>query len=516
MAEKVRLTPEILLSFSDIYLKSNFDEPVSTPDAHLEWWGYCCMDVPWVAIAAPRGHAKSTAITHTFVLANICLRVKRHVLIVSDTEKQAMMFLGNIARELRENENLIRSFGVKRIVKDNESEVILEFHDGELARIAAHGSGQRIRGTNWRGIRPDLVICDDLENDELVMNEDRREKFRDWFFQTLVPLCGRSGEIRVVGTILHEDSFLAGLMPNLIEDKLCVDTGVKVITTADRAWEGALYRAHPDFDDFSQLLWPEQWSETRLRRLMKFYVDRGVPEKYAQELLNRPGGGEGAYFAEEDLINIPLEERIPGERSPEHFYIGVDLAISEKTRRAFTVFAVLGYDAARILRCREIIRKRMGTLEILDTFFHLHRKYKAKAAQQEEPIFLVEKENIAKAIGPVLNKMMEEEDEWLVIELMPPIHDKEMRARPLQSRTRGRRVEWDQEADWWPVLKNELLTFPRSTYDDQVDACAWVGHYVSRMKETPDYEDIEEEAYQEEYSRVMGRSGYGRNPVTGY
>ncbi len=516
MAEKVRLTPEILLSFSDIYLKSNFDEPVDTPDAHLEWWGYCCKDVPWVAIAAPRGHAKSTAITHTLVLASVCLRVKQHVIIVSDTEKQAMMFLGNIAREFRENENLIRSFGIKRISKDNESEVILQFQDGRYARLAAYGAGQRIRGVNWRGIRPDLVICDDLENDEMVMNDERREKFSDWFFQTLVPICGKNGHLRVVGTILHEDSFLAGLMPDQIGDKGMVDDGLRVTTTTERAWEGALYRAHPDFDDFSQILWPQQWDEKRLRRMMQFYRDRGVPEKYAQEFLNRPGGGEDAYFKGEDLLNIPLEERIPGQKSPEVYFVGVDLAISEKSRRAFSVFSVFGYDNAKILRCREVIRKRIDTLDIIELFFHLHRKYKMKAARQEEPIFLVEKENIAKAIGPVLFKEMEEQDEWLVIEMMPPIHDKELRARAIQSRIRGHRVEFDHEAEWWPALKHEMITFPRSTYSDQVDSVAWVVHYISKMHDAPDDDELAEEEHDDIYEEAMSRGGLGANRITGY
>ena len=516
MAEKVRLTPEILLSFSDIYLKDQFDEPVATPEAHLEWWGYCCMDTPWVAIAAPRGHAKSTAITHTYVLASVCLRVKRHVLIVSDTERQAMMFLGNISRELRENENLIKSFGIKRIIKDNESEVIFEFNDGAQVRLAAHGAGQRIRGVNWRGVRPDLVVCDDLENDEMVMNEERREKFRDWFFQTLVPICGKSGHIRVVGTILHEDSFLAGLMPDPFGDKGLIDDGLKVTTTTDRAWEGALYRAHPDFEDFSQILWPEQWDEQRLRRMMRFYTDRGIPEKYAQELLNRPGGGEDAYFKAEDLRNIDLEARVPESKPPETYFIGVDLAISEKSRRAYSVFAVFGYDYARVLRCREVIRRRMDSLGIIDTFFHLHRKYKAKAARKEEPIFLVEKENIAKAIGPVLYRDMEDEDEYMVLEEMPPIHDKELRARAFQARVRAGRVEFDQEADWWPTLKHELVTFPRSTYQDQVDACAWVGHHIAKMVDAPDDDELYEEAFEEDYEEAMGRHGAGANRITGY
>ena len=511
-----RLTPEVCLAFSDAYLKRNFDEPVATPVAHLEWWHYVCMDRQLVALAAPRGHAKSTAITHVYVMASICLRIKRHVLLISDTEGQAGMFLGNIARELRENEDLRKTFGVKRLVKDNETECIIQWTDGQYTRLAAHGAQQKIRGTNWRGVRPDLIVCDDLENDEAVLNDDRRIKFRNWFLNTLIPIGGKSAEIRVVGTILHEDSLLARLMPNTLEDPNCVITPLRTTTTSKRAWKSALYRAHPDFDDFSERLWPEQWSEERLKMFRQAYIDDGFPEGYSQEYLNNPMAAEGSYFAEEDLIPILPEELNPEYRSPEHFIIAVDLAISTDSRRAFTVFIVAGIDPAGTLRIREVVRQRIDTLDIIDMFFHLQEKYKWKSAMKEEPVFLVEKENISKAIGPVLWKMMDERGEYLTLEMMPPIKDKELRARSIQARIRAHRVEFWTEAPWFPVLKHELVTFPRSTYKDQVDALAWLGYYLASMHNAPTAQEIADHLYEEEWEEAETHWGGGANSITGY
>ena len=515
MTEKVTLTPEILLSFSDLYLKANFDEPVQTPAAHLEWWGYCCLEDPYVAIAAPRGHAKTTAITFTYVLAAVCFRVKKHVLVVSDTEGQAIMFLGNIAKEMRENVDLQNTFGFKRIVKDNENELIIEWQDGKRTRIAAHSSGQKIRGTNWHGVRPDLIVCDDLENDEMVMSEDRRIKFRNWFDGVLLPLGGIYCLIRVVGTILHEDSLLANLMPDQIGDKLCIIDPLRVTTTKKTAFIGVLYRAHPDFNDFSELLWPEGWTEERLRLRQQVYLDNGHPEGYSQEYLNNPMASEGAYFDSDDFIPIDLDQMLKETRHPETFFIGVDLAISEKSRRAYTVFCIVGYDHTKTLRVRQVIRKRIDSLAIIETFFHLHQKYKARSPNQEPPVFLVEKENISKAIGPILNKEMEERDEYLVIELMPPINDKEMRARSIQARVRAHRVEFDQDANWYPTLKHELVTFPRATYTDQVDAFAWVGPWVSNMYEPPTYDELEQEEWEDDKAEA-GFSYGGACSITGY
>jgi predicted phage terminase large subunit-like protein len=489
---RVKLDAELLLAFSDLYLKGNFDEAVQTPAAHLEWWRLVCLPRRFVAIAAPRGHAKSTAITHTFVLANVCFRTKRHVLIVSDTESQAGMFLGNIKRELEENEDLREAFGIKRFIKDSETELIVLFEDGTKSRIIARGGAQKIRGTNWLGKRPDLIVCDDLENDEAVLNQDRRDKFLEWFMKTLIPCGSKSATVRVVGTILHEDSLLNGLMPDLLEDPGIVIEPLRIYTTTKQSWLAVLYRAHPDFDDFSEILWPEQWSEERLREERQGYTDRGLPEGYAQEYLNNPQASQGAYFEEDDLLPFEANAYDPATKDPEEFYIGVDLAISTKDRTAFTAFTVAGVDPHGTLRIREVVRKRIGTYEIIDTFFVLNEKYKHKSATGTIPAFLVENENIAKSIGPVLYKDMDERQEYLNLETMPPIHDKTLRARSFQGRVRAHRVEFDHNASWWPVLKNELMLFPKGRFADQVDALAWIGYHLADIHNAPSHRDLAE------------------------
>lgn len=451
-----------------------------------------------MAIAAPRGHAKSTAISHTYVLANVCFRIRRHVLIVSDTEGQAVQFLGNIRRELGENEELRTAFGVKRFTKESETELIIEWTHGPATRVIARGAGQRIRGTNWLGVRPDLIIGDDLENDEAVLNEDRREKFRDWFYNTLIPLGSKRCLFRVVGTILHEDSLLASFMPDTIFDPKCIIEPLRVRTTRMRAWLGVLYRAHPEFDDYSQLLWPEQWTQERLLETRQAYIEQGYPEGYAQEYLNNPIASSAAYFREGDLMRVEAAEAAPETKQPEHYYIGVDMAISKKSRRAYTAMTVGGVAADGVLRIREVIRERLESDEIADYLFGLHEKYKRMSAMQTEPVFLIEAENISKAIGPFLDKAMRETGIYLTIELMPPIADKELRARPFQARLRTGMVEFDQDASWWPALKHEMLTFPKGTYADQVDALAWLGHHLSKMTEALTDREIEEAEWEAE------------------
>jgi hypothetical protein len=75
------LDSEVLHGFVQSTLQRKFDQPVATPDCHLEWWDLCCSEDKNIAIAAPRKHAKSTAITFSYVLAAALFREHQFIII---------------------------------------------------------------------------------------------------------------------------------------------------------------------------------------------------------------------------------------------------------------------------------------------------------------------------------------------------------------------------------------------------------------------------------------------------
>src|SRR5690242_8866720 len=99
-AETHKFDAEVIEGFVRAILLKNFDNPSEIPDCHREWWKMCCSDHKFVAIAAPRGHAKSTAITLSYTLANVLFRQRRFILLVSDTEAQSTFFLNSLKREI--------------------------------------------------------------------------------------------------------------------------------------------------------------------------------------------------------------------------------------------------------------------------------------------------------------------------------------------------------------------------------------------------------------------------------
>jgi len=484
-----------------------FDQPAPIPECHREWWKLCTGPSRYVAIAAPRGFAKSTAITHSYVLAAALFRERHYILIVSSTEAQSIQFLNDIKTEIVENDTIKTLFKIKGLLKDSETDIIVEFEDGHKFRIQAKGAEQKLRGVKWAGRRPDLIVCDDFEEDEAVMNKERREKFRRWFYGALIPCLSVDGVVRVVGTILHMDSMLERLMPEFQlqtrnKRKFLSIEPLKTYTEHPVAWKAVKYRAHSE--DFRHLLWKERISEKFLRERRQQYIDMGMPDVYSQEYLNIPLDEALAFFKKADFLDRALSDETKSLRH----YIAADLAISDKDRADYTVFVVGGMDDSGILHIMNVIRERMNALEIVETIFALEQTYKPE-------VFALEEGQVEKAIGPFLYEEMPKRGVFPNIIRVKPSADKMTRARSIQARMRAHAVRFDKQQDWYPNFEDECKRFPRDKHDDQVDAFAYLGLILDKMIEAPTTQEIEEEIYQDDL-RTSGFFEIGRSATTGY
>ena len=447
----LKLDAETMYGFQGSMLSARYDEPKPTPAFHMELWEIACRDDPFVAIAAPRHHAKTTAITLAYGLANALFELKSNIMILSDTQEQAEQFLYYMKIELQENQALRDYFKVGAFIRERDHEIIVQIGDSNRKfRIFAKGTGQSLRGALWLGKRPDLIICDDMENDEMVMNRDRRSKLRKWFLSTLIPILSDSGQIRMVGTILHQD----GLLETLLNSRL---------------WTTRRYEAHND--DFSFILWPEKWPEAKLRMRMDMYREQNEYEIYLQEFRNIPIDDTIALFRHADFLPITEKPQFL------EYYIGVDCAVSERTTADWTVFCVVGVDKDGKLYVVNVIRERMGPLESVDTFFELHRHYHPQC-------FIVEDENISKAIGPFIYEQMPKRNLWPEIQTLGHENkDLTRRSSSIRARMRAGGVEFDHDAEWFEDFRAELKMFPRGKHDDQVSAIALVGMWLHRIAE---------------------------------
>lgn len=489
-------------------LQKNFDGAVASPECHYQWWKLCCDPKNGlVAIAAPRKHAKTTAITHTYTLACVLFRERNYVLIVSDTVAQAVQFLGDIKRELYDNETLRSLFKISEFVKDSEDDIIVSCEDGHMFRIQAKGSEQKVRGLKWNNKRPDLIVCDDLENDEIVMNKDRRDKFKRWFYGALLPCRSLNGIVRYMGTVLHADSLLEGLMPPKYSKNTVQTPLYDFSNTRVKGWVSIKYRAHtPTFD---KLLWPAAHTREYFQDLRQNFIEQGLPEQYSQEYLNQPLDETLAYYKRNDFLPMDAEDKSLGEDNRLNYYITGDLAISEKETADFTVFVVAGVDEHKRLHIIDVIKDRLDGREIVDTILELERVYRPEA-------FGIEEMQVSRAIGPFLREEMVRTNTYpTLVQLKHGGKDKIARGRSMQARMRAHTVKFDKSKDWYQDFEDECCTFPRSKHDDQVDAFAYLGMMLDMVVNALTDEEQDEEDY--EYERRESDAGdAGRNSFTGY
>jgi predicted phage terminase large subunit-like protein len=231
-------------TFSEIYMKSNCHAPHS--GMHKEIFTLLLQMTEQrkgrLAVAAPRGHAKSTIVSLVYVLWCVLYLKERLILIASNTQEQAITLLKDIKHQLKNNPLIISDFpeicsGKKPKPWRNNR---IQLPNG--AMICVYGVSQSPRGIKNDKDRPGLIIADDLENEEQAESEEQRDKLRSWFRGTLLNTGHPDTNVVVVGTILHQGSLLANLVdPN-----------------RNSGWMGKKYKAVKKFSDNPQL-W-EQWS----------------------------------------------------------------------------------------------------------------------------------------------------------------------------------------------------------------------------------------------------------------
>ena len=156
-----------------------------------------------------RGAAKSTNMD---VFVPMWLMAQEHreinvMVLVGKSEDNAKTLLGDIQAELQYNQRYIHDFGEQYNVGTWEEG---EFVTRSEVAFFARGRGQSPRGLRYRSHRPDYVVIDDLDDDELIESPARVTKLFDWVRSALFgTLDGGRGRFIMVGNLIAKNSVLA-------------------------------------------------------------------------------------------------------------------------------------------------------------------------------------------------------------------------------------------------------------------------------------------------------------------
>jgi len=214
---------------SDIFIVKDTNEARQLSPSHYEMWElandtFISDKYDKVNIICPRGFAKTTIFDLAISVWLICYKKSKFTLLGAKKDDDAIQFVDSIKKVFKENIKIIDNFGLlinNRKFKVNANEI--EFTNGVYIR--AIGSASSVRGANWKGIRPTVVIADDYQDEKDILTDDAREKkYNRWtkeIEQVGDKAVFRKGEkiksatkIISIGTVLHIDCLMSRLSRN--------------------------------------------------------------------------------------------------------------------------------------------------------------------------------------------------------------------------------------------------------------------------------------------------------------
>lgn len=255
-----------------------------------------------------RGCGKSTLLSLSLPLWAILgeQRIK-HVLILSKTQQKAQTLLQQIKYELETNELLKKDLGPFQEERNGWNLVSL-FLPHYNAKITAASTEQSIRGIRHKQYRPQLIICDDLEDMDSVRTKEGRDKIYNWLIGDVIPAGSRNTRLMIVGSLLHEDSLIKRLQKNIEEKNM-----------------NGIYREYPLLDENGNCAWPGKFPN---QEAVDEEKKKGITEiAWLREYLLHIISDTGRVVHPEWIHYYDYNNELPDDKYFIQTYVGVDLAV---------------------------------------------------------------------------------------------------------------------------------------------------------------------------------------------
>lgn len=430
------------------------------------------------AIEAPRGHAKSTTFTFKDDLHAAVYGYKHYIIILSDSTEQAEGFLVDIKTELEENAALKEDFGELE-GKVWKSSVILLANG---VKIEAIGSGKKIRGRRHKQWRPDLIVCDDLENDENVNTPEQRKKLRDWFYKAVSKAGDTYTDIVYIGTLLHFDALLANVAKNPSYKSVRYQGVISFATNGELwdAWESIFTdlsndNRQEDALEFFQanreamlegtaVLWEEKLS---YYDLMVIRISEGEAS-FNSEIQNDPIDPENCTFQEEWFDFWDDEGKAqPDFSDPKFLFIGAnDPSLGKNKKSDTSSIIALAKDTQTgylYVVIADIAKRKPDQIieDALDASRRLQREYKRPYYK-----FGVETVQFQYYFAEIMRQRAAAVGEYLPIEEINSTQNKDARIQSLQPFVKNGYIKFSKKHK---TLLKQMTEYPMGKNDDAPD-----------------------------------------------
>jgi len=157
---------------------------------------------------SPRNHAKTIIKCFLIPLYQSIYEPKEffHYLNVQATEAKSLAINTAIKLEIENNQNLFDLCGDLKGDRWTDQQFVLK--NGVV--FTAISAGQSIRGINYKNLRPDYIVVDDLYDDKDINNLDSTQKKNAWFWGSLYSARAKSKKcsIHVQGTAINDEDIM--------------------------------------------------------------------------------------------------------------------------------------------------------------------------------------------------------------------------------------------------------------------------------------------------------------------
>ena len=402
---------------------------------------YCNLWVPWYMSRAPG----------------------KSVLGASHTTEMAERFSRRIRGMVQEHGSTL---GIK-LSEDSQSAARWVLTSG--GEYAAAGVGQAILG-----LRIDALLIDDpIRSRDDSFSSTVRENIWEWFHSSARTRLRPGGAQILVMTRFHEDDLAARLLRR--EDD----------------WDVVNLPAEAEQDDplgrkVGEFLWDSD-KNYPYGEVLREQKKNQLPSVWSALFQGRPAPEQGDFFRAEwfkPMTVMPTREQI-------HVYGASDYAVSAG-RGDWTVHVVVGLDTTGQLYLLDCWRKQASTDEGVDAFLDLVKQWR--------PIgWACEKGQLANAIEPFMLSRQRARNIYVAMEMFPTKGDKSVRCQSIRGRLAVGNMVVPTQAEWWPEVRAELLSFPAARTDDAPDALGLIGQILDRMS-------APSEPAKKEPSKILGEN----------
>lgn len=426
-----------------------------------------------IIINLPPRHGKSE-FTSKYFPAWYLMKFKNHrVILTSYGAKFAASWGKKVMQLIEEWGDVLEGVKISHKSKSVASFDLEEFGGG-MDSVGIGGSLTG-RGANL------LIIDDPVKNDREAHSKKIRDNIWDWFISTAFTRLEPDGIIIIIMTRWHEDDLVGRILKK-----------TEIIQTYEKNnkddWKIIKIPAIAEENDLlgrkiGEALWSERFDIDKLNTIRNILGSYWFEALYQQN--PRPEGGQiflrkyFKYYYEDSehyylMISSGLDvNSIKTIRKVDcNYFATVDLAVTSKESSDYTVILTFCLTPDKEILILDLIREHYKGSEHLEKIRHLFSRW--------DGIFVG-----IESVQYQLSLLQQAEKEGLKVIGLKPSKDKVSRSLPIAAKVEAGYVFFPENSHWLKCFEDELLAFPNSRYDDQVDAFSYIAYLIENISLTP-------------------------------